>query len=295
MEPGVAMVAPHEFQQTLAEPTPGSVVFVADSSAIQGRSLGRIASRRLRRGKVSMAGDITIVFLILVAVILVAITRLYVVQNPDTLIARAMDVFLAYPLLLFAIALVGVLTNQAFGPAGNSLPIALLIFLIGFFGRAYMGRIIRGQFLALREREFVDAARSLGVRAPYILFRELPQNLVAPILVYLTLLIRQNILLKAYAEYPARGLPGFPGRGANPANAGFGRHAVRRSNQQILLDRPHVDDHPKPVIFIAVMAFNLFGGGLRDALDPKTQLLADPGKALPAHHGKAPSLMKVTD
>src|SRR5215472_250680 len=110
----------------------------------------------------------------------------------DAVIARSMDVFLAFPLLVFAIALVGVIPSSAFGLSGNSLRIALLIFVIGFFAWPYMGRIIRGQTLSLREREFVDAARSLGARGPYILFRELLPNLVAPILVYSTLLIPVN-------------------------------------------------------------------------------------------------------
>ena len=98
----------------------------------------------------------------------------------DAVIARAMDIFLAFPLLVFAIALVGVIPSSAFGLSGNSLRIGLLIFVIGFFAWPYMGRIIRGQTLSLREREFVDAARSLGARGPYILFRELLPNLVGP-------------------------------------------------------------------------------------------------------------------
>src|SRR5215469_5729791 len=112
----------------------------------------------------------------------------------DTLIARTMDVFLAFPLLVFAIALVGVVPTTAFGLSGNTLRITMLIFIIGFFSWPYMGRIIRGQTLSLREREFVDAARSLGARGPYILVRELLPNLVGPILVYSTLLIPTNIL-----------------------------------------------------------------------------------------------------
>src|SRR5262245_49078633 len=84
----------------------------------------------------------------------------------DAVIARAMDVFLAFPLLVFAIALVGVVPSTAFGLSGNSLRIGVLIFMIGFFAWPYMGRIIRGQTLSLREREFVDVARSLGARGP---------------------------------------------------------------------------------------------------------------------------------
>jgi hypothetical protein len=111
---------------------------------------------------------------------------------------------------VFAIALVGVIPSSAFGLQGNQLRIALLIFVIGFFAWPYMGRIIRGQTLSLREREFVDAARSLGARGPYILFRELLPNLVAPILVYATLLIPVNLLFEAALSYLGVGI-GFRG------------------------------------------------------------------------------------
>ena len=124
----------------------------------------------------------------------------------DSVIARLMDIFLAFPLLVFAIALVGVIPSSAFGLSGNTLRVALLVFIIGFFAWPYMGRIIRGQTLSLREREFVDAARSLGARGPYILFRELLPNLVGPILVYATLLIPTNILFEAALDYLGVGI-----------------------------------------------------------------------------------------
>ena len=124
----------------------------------------------------------------------------------DTVIARAMDVFLAFPLLVFAIALAGVIPNSAFGLNGDTLRVALLVFIIGFFAWPYIGRIIRGQTISLREREFVDAARSLGARWPYIVFRELLPNLIAPILVYSTLLIPTNILFEAALSFLGLGV-----------------------------------------------------------------------------------------
>ncbi|MDT7581934.1 MAG: peptide/nickel transport system permease protein, partial [Pseudonocardiales bacterium] len=75
----------------------------------------------------------------------------------DTLISRIMDVFLAFPILLFAIALAGVVPDQAFGLSGDTLRITLIIFIVGFVNWPYIGRIVRGQALSLREREFVDA------------------------------------------------------------------------------------------------------------------------------------------
>ena len=80
----------------------------------------------------------------------------------DTLISRTMDVFLAFPILLFAIALAGVVPDQAFGLSGDTLRIVLIVFITAFVTWPYIGRIVRGQALALREREFVDAARSMG-------------------------------------------------------------------------------------------------------------------------------------
>jgi ABC-type dipeptide/oligopeptide/nickel transport system permease subunit len=180
----------------------------------------------------------------------------------DAVIARSMDVFLAFPLLVFAIALVGVIPSSAFGLSGNSLRIGLLIFVIGFFAWPYMGRIIRGQALSLREREFVDAARSLGARGPYILFRELLPNLVAPILVYSTLLIPVNILFEAALSYLGVGI--IP---PTPSWGGMLSDAVNNGYWQI---DPLFMIIPGLAIFLTVMAFNLFGDGLRDALDPRS-------------------------
>jgi ABC-type dipeptide/oligopeptide/nickel transport system permease subunit len=322
------------------EPVPGPVGAAADAVAaggsVEGRSLGQIAWRRLRRDKVAMAGGIFIVFLLLVAII-----GPHLVQNPDTyhsdlidptfsrptgpwggislahplgvepvngrdmlarivvgtqyslligflatilavvigvffgiiagyfggwvdaLIARAMDVFLAFPLLVFAIALIGVIPNSAWGLSGNGLRVGLLVFVIGFFAWPYMGRIVRGQVISLREREFVDAARSIGARGPYILFRELLPNLVAPILVYSTLLIPTNILFEAALDYLGVGLvPPTPSWGQMLSNA--------VTNGFYYID-PMYMAIPGVAIFITVMAFNLFGDGLRDALDPRSR------------------------
>ncbi|MDR0345760.1 MAG: ABC transporter permease [Nocardiopsaceae bacterium] len=181
----------------------------------------------------------------------------------DSVIARAMDVFLAFPLLVFAIALVGVIPSSAFGLSGNTLRVTLLVFIIGFFAWPYMGRIIRGQTLSLREREFVDAARSMGARGPYILFRELLPNLVGPILVYSTLLIPTNILFEAALDYL--------GVGIVPPTPSWGQMLANAVQQGFFSVDPMYMVVPGVAIFITVMAFNLFGDGLRDALDPRTR------------------------
>ena len=327
------MAVPIDVASGPGGPAPEEALSASDK-AIEGRSLGQIAWRRLRKDKVAMAGGIIIIVLILIAIF-----GPYLVANPNTyhsnlidptysrpigpfggisldhpfgvepltgrdmlarivvgaryslligflapalavvigvimgviagyfggwidgVIARAMDVFLAFPLLVFAIALIGVIPNSAFGLSGNTLRVSLLVFVIGFFAWPYMGRIIRGQVLSLREREFVDAARSIGARGPYILFRELLPNLVAPILVYSTLLIPTNILFEAALDYLGVGLiPPTPSWGQMLSNA--------VSNGFYYID-PMYMIIPGLAIFITVMAFNLFGDGLRDALDPR--------------------------
>jgi peptide/nickel transport system permease protein len=176
----------------------------------------------------------------------------------DALISRAMDIFLAFPLLVFAIALAGVVPDTAFGLTGDALRIALLIFIIGFFSWPYIGRIVRGQTLSLREREFVDAARSLGARGPYIIFREILPNLIAPILIYATLLIPTNIIFEASLS--------FLGVGIRPPTATWGGMLADAARFYTIW---HFMFFPGMAIFITVLAFNLFGDGLRDALDPK--------------------------
>jgi len=180
----------------------------------------------------------------------------------DSVIARTMDIFLAFPLLVFAIALVGVIPSTAFGLSGNTLRVALLVFVIGFFAWPYMGRIIRGQTLSLREREFVDAARSLGARGPYILSKELLPNLVGPILVYSTLLIPTNILFEAALD--------FLGVGLIPPTPSWGYMLSTAVTQGFYAVDPWFMIIPGLAIFITIMSFNLFGDGLRDALDPRS-------------------------
>ena len=179
----------------------------------------------------------------------------------DTLISRTMDVFLAFPILLFAIALAGVVPDRAFGLSGDTLRIVLIVFIVGFVNWPYIGRIVRGQALSLREREFVDAARSMGASSPRILLTEMLPNLVAPILVYTTLLIPTNILFEAALS--------FLGVGIRPPTPTWGGMLSDATHWYQIA--PHFMLFPGLAIFITVLAFNLFGDGLRDALDPRSR------------------------
>ncbi|WP_329123163.1 ABC transporter permease [Streptomyces sp. NBC_01465] len=179
----------------------------------------------------------------------------------DSIISRTMDTFLAFPLLLFAISIAATLQDGAFGLTGLPLRISVLIFVIGFFSWPYMGRIVRAQTLTLRNREFVEAAKSLGARGPFILFRELLPNLVAPILVYSTLMIPTNIIFEAGLSYL--------GVGIAPPQASWGQMLSNASD--IYTADPQYMIVPGLAIFITVLAFNLLGDGLRDALDPRSK------------------------
>lgn len=184
----------------------------------------------------------------------------------DSVISRTMDILLAFPLLLFAISLGAVLqsgngldTHLGFTLDKAPLSVAVLVFIIGFFNWPYIGRIIRGQTLSLREKEFVDAARSLGATNRHIIFKQLLPNLAAPVLVYSTLIIPTNILFEAALS--------FLGVGVKPPTPSWGSmlsDAV--PTFQIAATFMVV---PGTALFITVLAFNLLGDGLRDALDPK--------------------------
>ena len=170
----------------------------------------------------------------------------------DNAISRVMDVLLAFPVLIFSIALIAV--------AESVNRIVLLIFVIGFFGWPYIGRIVRGQTLSLREREFIDAARSLGASNGHIIFKQLLPNLVAPMLVYATLIIPTNILQEAALSYL--------GVGVTIPTSSWGQ-MLSAAVKWTAVD-PMYMVVPGTALFITVLAFNLFGDGLRDALDPRS-------------------------
>ncbi|GGS59495.1 ABC transporter permease [Streptomyces griseoviridis] len=177
----------------------------------------------------------------------------------DSLISRVMDGLLAFPQLLFIIALVSVMPNDMLGLHGTGVRVFVMILVIGFFGWPYIGRVVRGQTLSMREREYVEAARSLGAGRFYILFKELLPNLVAPIIVYTTMMIPTNILTEAALS--------FLGVGVKPPTASWGQ--MLSSAIEYYESDPMYMVVPGVAIFITVLAFNLFGDGVRDALDPK--------------------------
>ncbi|MEY9934330.1 peptide/nickel transport system permease protein [Catenulispora sp. GP43] len=185
----------------------------------------------------------------------------YLGGRVDLVVMRVADVFLAFPLMLFALGLTGALSDQAFGLSGNALRIAIMIFVMGFFNWPYIARIVRAEVLSLRGREFVDAARAMGASTRWIVGRELLPNLLAPILVYTTLLIPANIVFEA-------GLSAL-GIGLNPPASSWGQ-MLTDAVATVYTD-PEYLIVPGMAVFITVLAFNLFGDGLRNATDPTAQ------------------------
>jgi peptide/nickel transport system permease protein len=180
----------------------------------------------------------------------------------DTLLGRVMDLILAFPFLLIVLALSGVLTQrltQLGVPEGNPSRILYLILVLSVFGWPYLARIVRGQVLSLREREFVEAAVAMGAGRRRILFTELLPNLWAPILVYATL------TLPAYIGFEAA--LSFLGVGVIPPDTTFG--AMLANSVSYFNVVPTYLFIPGTVLVVLVVSFNLLGDALRDALDPK--------------------------
>ncbi len=181
----------------------------------------------------------------------------------DALIGRVMDILLSFPSLLFILALTPVIADRAqatFGiPDNNTLRMGVLIFVLGFFGWAYLARIVRGQTLSIREREFIDAARSLGAGPGYVIFKQILPNLIPTLLVYSTLIIPTYITAEAALS--------FLGVGVKEPTASWGKMISDASAFYEV--NPLYLAFPGAMLFITVLAFNLLGDSVRDALDPR--------------------------
>jgi peptide/nickel transport system permease protein len=183
----------------------------------------------------------------------------------DALLSRVMDVVWAFPVLLLGIALGTALALGGFKigdlqVAGDSLWIPILI--IGLVYVPYMARPIRGEVLALREKEFVEAAVAQGKGPLRIMFTELLPNVVSTIIVFFTLNIANNMLLESALS--------FLGAGVRAPNASWG--TMIADGYQTIYTAPHLTIVPGLLIVLTVLSLNVFGDGLRDALDPRAKI-----------------------
>lgn len=179
----------------------------------------------------------------------------------DTAIARLIDILLSFPVLLLGVGLATACSGRDGCLGGLIQPgFTVVLVIIVMASWPYLARIIRGQVLSLREKEFVEASRSLGASNTRIIFREILPNLVAPIIVYSTLFIPTNILFEASLS--------FLGVGVQPPQASWGK---------MLSDATEIFDtawwymfFPGMALLLTVLAFNLVGDSLQDAMNPKS-------------------------
>jgi peptide/nickel transport system permease protein len=167
----------------------------------------------------------------------------------DAVMMRGIEILLAFPYLLLALAIVA-----AMGTGALNTTIA-----VGVWGVPTVTRMVRGSVLALRETEYVGAARALGAATPALLRRHILPNVIPGLVVYATLFMANAILLEAALS--------FLGLGVQPPTASWG--LMVSTGRDVLLVAPHVATVPGIAIMVAVLAFNLVGDGLRDALDPR--------------------------
>jgi peptide/nickel transport system permease protein len=224
-------------------------------------TLGRdVFSRVLYGARVSLTVAVVATALGVTIGVVAGMTAGYFRGSVDVLISRLIDVLLAFPILLLALGLASACSLGDGCLGGLIKPgLSVVIFTITFVSWTYIARIIRGQVLSIREKEFVEAARSLGASNSRIIFREILPNLVAPIIVYSTLIIPTNILFEASLS--------FLGVGVQPPTASWGA---------MLADATSIFDSawwymffPGAALLLTVLAFNLLGDGLQDALNPR--------------------------
>jgi peptide/nickel transport system permease protein len=195
----------------------------------------------------------------------IALTAGYYRGVLDGVLSRTMDLIWAYPVILLGIALgtalaVGGLNFGLFTINGTSLWIPAII--IGVVYVPYMAKPLRGQVLSLREKEFVEAARSQGAGNLRIMSREILPNIASSIIVFIPLMIANAILLEAALS--------FLGAGVQPPNPSWG--TMIGDGIRLIPSAMHLTLIPGGMLVLAVLGINVFGDGVRDALDPRAQV-----------------------
>ena len=180
----------------------------------------------------------------------------------DTVISRLTEIVMAFPFLLFAIALASTAGDRLNQVTLGIFPpgVITLMLVIAVFSWFYPARIIRGIVLSLREKEFVEAARMTGASDTRIIRAHLMPHLIAPLIVYSTLIVATNVLAEAGLSFLGLGIP-LP-------TASWGN--LLSTAPQFYTTQPWLMVWPGLAVMITVLSFNLLGDGLRDAFDPKS-------------------------
>jgi peptide/nickel transport system permease protein len=222
--------------------------------------LGRdVLVRTLYGARVSLLVGIVATAIALVVGTVVGLIAGFIGGKTDTVLSRVIDIFLSFPFLVTALTLVALNRNPQGQPRAN--PVLLVMLVIALFTWTFFARLVRGQVLSLREREFIEAARSLGASNWRIMRVDLLPNLVAPLIVYATLQIPLNIVFEATLSYL--------GVGVRPPTASWGNIIFDAQSSGFYQTQPAFLLGPGVALLLTVLAFNLLGDGLRDALDPR--------------------------
>ena len=217
-----------------------------------------IASRVIFGARVSLEVALIATALVVAIGVVVGLVAGYYRGRVDAVLGRLMDLFLAFPVVVLAIGLGVACADGCLGGALRP-GMMVVITVIALTTWPYMARLVRGQVLSLREREFVEAARSLGASDRRIIFGEILPNLTAPVIVYATVLVPQNILYEAALS--------FLGVGVDPSRPSWG--AMIADATAIFRDAWWFMAFPGLALLLTVLAFNIVGDGLQDALDPR--------------------------
>jgi len=208
-----------------------------------------VLSRVIYGGRVSLLVSLTVVGIAVMVGVPIGLTSGYFSGRIDNLLMRLMDSFLTFPPLLLAVVIVGVL-----GPDIQNVMLAIGIVNIPIFAR-----LVRGSTLSVREEVYVRSARALGASTLRIVTSHILRNIVAPIVVQMTVTFAGAIIAEASLS--------FLGLGAQPPHPSWGRDL--NEARRYLEDAPWLLMGPTAVIMISVLSINFIGDGLRDALDPK--------------------------
>lgn len=241
-------ISPHDpIKQNLREshlPPSGNHLLGTD---LHGRDL---LSRLIYGTRISLLVGFLPQFVSLFLALLLGLLSGYYGGLVDSLIMRLADAFFAFPSLLFMMALMFVV--------GSKQAVLGMVLGLGIVGWAGSSRIMRGQVLTIKERAYVDAARAIGARNSRIILRHVLPNCLAPLIVTTTMAIPGAIMAEAGLSFIGLGVP--------PPTASWGQ--MLQSGRAYIRQFPWLCVWPGLAIFITVLSFNLFGDGLRDALDP---------------------------
>jgi ABC-type dipeptide/oligopeptide/nickel transport system permease subunit len=259
----VGTPGPNVQDSTAVDPVFGTATGPSGAHPLGTDGLGRdVLSRVLYGARVSLEVALLATLLSMAIGVIVGMVAGYYRGWVDGILSRVIDVVLAFPILLLAVGIASAcsLGNGCLG--GTLKPgLGVVILVIVVVNWTYIARIIRGQVLSLREKEFVEAGRSLGASDRRIIVRDILPNLFAPIIVYSTLLIPQNILLEAALS--------FLGVGVQSPNASWG--AMIADGITTFDSAWWYMAFPGAALLLTVLAFNLLGDGLQDALDPRAK------------------------